>query len=122
MKKLKITSLILLFLITTLPTISQSHVGNTPTNTSPQLDLNNSNYPLFDSEKIDELVPIGNEMRDFKLYDFYGGQNATEFNLSRYNDKILIFDLMASWCGPCRDAMPEMVRLYELFHLSLIHI
>jgi thiol-disulfide isomerase/thioredoxin len=116
MKKLKITSLILLFLITTLSTISQSHVGNTPTNTSPQLDLNNSNYPLFDSDKIDELVPIGNEMRDFKLYDFYGGQNATEFNLSRYDDKILIFDLMASWCGPCRDAMPEMVRLYELFH------
>ena len=116
MKKLKITSLILLILITSLSTISQSHVDNTSTNAPPKLDYNNSNYPIFDSEKIDELVPIGNEMLDFKLYDFYGGSNPTEFNLSRYDDKILIFDLMASWCGPCRDAMPEMVRLYELFH------
>ena len=47
---------------------------NTPTNASPKLDLNNSNYPIFDSEKIDELVPIGNEMLDFKLYDFMEDQ------------------------------------------------
>lgn len=30
-------------------------------------------------------------------------------------DKVLVIDAWASWCGPCRDQAPEMVHLHEKF-------
>lgn len=33
-----------------------------------------------------------------------------------FDGKVLVVDVWATWCGPCRDAAPEMVHLYEKYH------
>lgn len=37
------------------------------------------------------------------------------FKLSDYKGKVLLLNLWATWCGPCRMEMPELVKLHEEF-------
>ena len=45
---------------------------------------------------------------DFTL-DTLGGESAT---LSAYRGKVVIVNLWASWCGPCRAEMPAIQKVY----------
>jgi len=35
--------------------------------------------------------------------------------LSNYAGKVLVINLWATWCGPCRSEIPELVKLHEEF-------
>ncbi len=39
--------------------------------------------------------------------------NGQPIKLSDYSGKVLIVNLWATWCGPCRIEVPELVRLYK---------
>ncbi len=45
---------------------------------------------------------------DFTL-DALGGEAAT---LSAYRGKVVVLNLWASWCGPCRAEMPALQKVY----------
>lgn len=39
--------------------------------------------------------------------------NGAPIKLSSYSGKVLVLNLWATWCGPCRIETPELVRLYS---------
>jgi thiol-disulfide isomerase/thioredoxin len=36
--------------------------------------------------------------------------------LSNYSGKVLLVNLWATWCGPCRRETPELVKLHQEYH------
>ena len=41
--------------------------------------------------------------------------NGSPIKLSDYSGKVLLVNLWATWCGPCRMETPELVRLHKEF-------
>jgi thiol-disulfide isomerase/thioredoxin len=39
--------------------------------------------------------------------------DGKDFKLSELKDKVLVIDLWATWCGPCRYEIPELVKMQE---------
>lgn len=41
--------------------------------------------------------------------------DGAAFKLADYSGKVLLLNLWATWCGPCRQETPELVKLYKEF-------
>ena len=50
---------------------------------------------------------------------FLNLQNNIIEDLSKYQHKVIILNIWATWCGPCRKEMPELERLYREFSNEL---
>lgn len=73
-----------------------------------------SEYGKKIAERIAKLenVAIGKVAPDF-TQDTPEGKPLSLYDIK---GKAKIIDFWASWCGPCRRANPEMVKLYKKFH------
>ena len=54
-------------------------------------------------------VITGSSAPDFVATDMSGNQ----VRLSDYRGRVVLVNVWATWCAPCRDEMPSMQRLYE---------
>jgi len=54
-------------------------------------------------------ILAGSQAPDFEYPTLDGG----EIRLSDLEDKVVLVNIWATWCGPCRDEMPSLQRLYE---------
>jgi glutathione peroxidase-family protein len=52
-------------------------------------------------------VELSQQIRDTSVKTLDGDS----VKLSDYHNKVLVVNLWATWCGPCRQEMPELVRM-----------
>ncbi len=56
-------------------------------------------------------VVSGYPAPDFEVVD----ANGSAVTLATYEGKVLLLNVWATWCAPCREEMPSMQRLYDNF-------
>jgi peroxiredoxin len=58
-------------------------------------------------------VSVGQKAPDFTMSDVNGNPVALS---SKIGSKLLLIDFWASWCNPCRQENPNVVKVYNEFH------
>lgn len=77
-------------------------------------EISQSEYVVKLKEVANDLkkTAVGVEAPDFTMNDPEG----KPIQLSSLRGKVVMIDFWASWCGPCRQENPNVVKLYQQYH------
>ena len=78
-----------------------------PANNQPQ---------KFETQPVEQAT---GKAADFVLKSAKGGQ---DIKLADYKGKVVIIDFWATWCGPCRRGVPDLVSLQEKYGNDVVII
>jgi cytochrome c biogenesis protein CcmG/thiol:disulfide interchange protein DsbE len=56
-----------------------------------------------------EIVAAGSPAPEFQAFDLDGNP----VTLAEYEGRVVLLNIWATWCPPCREEMPSMQRLYD---------
>ena len=80
------------------------------------ISVEHRNVPVVEDfkERLNILknTQVGMRFTDITQLDTAG----KPLTISSIDAKYLLIDFWASWCGPCRQANPELVKIYKEFH------
>jgi len=64
-----------------------------------------------ETSKPEASVSIGSPLPDIQLLTVSG---KIEQSRSKFSDKVVVLNLWATWCPPCRQEMPDLIQLSKL--------
>ena len=76
---------------------------------SSESGMNNMSNQTITNTTSSKHPLVGKEASDFELKDMKGNT----VKLSHYKGKKVYLKFWATWCGPCRQSMPELNKLVE---------
>jgi cytochrome c biogenesis protein CcmG, thiol:disulfide interchange protein DsbE len=56
-------------------------------------------------------IEVGNTLPEFAAKNLDG----TPFTIASKRDKVVLLNLWATWCGPCRFEIPELQRMHDAY-------
>jgi len=74
-------------------------------NVFSSISQTNEDVPLNNIVQYESPKPISSLIFE----DFLGN----EVNLNNYHGKLIIINFWATWCGPCKEEMPSLDKLYQ---------
>lgn len=83
-------------------------------------NIKNSSYgkDIFDYLKLNKDLKIGDHYADFEQQSSSGEM----VKLSKYTGKLTLLEFWASWCNPCREDNPKLVKIYNEFKTKGLEI
>jgi len=87
---------------------SGGNVANT--NTNPTVGRTGNQPPPRTVPAV--AVPLPQGLRETSVQTIEG----ESLKLSDYADKVVVLNIWATWCGPCRLEMPELVKISNEYH------
>lgn len=81
-------------------------------NLTPSMQASFYGKAIFKNISISKLTRIGNHAPDFSSNDVKG----QAIKLNSFKGKYLMIDFWASWCNPCRQETPYLIKAYQKFH------